>query len=269
MQRATIIGAAGFIGAALRQRLEREGVAIAAVGRGDPLPRHLGHVYFCAGLTADFRSRLHDTVDAHVTAINELLRSTEFASLTYLSSTRVYQRAASGRENALLVADPGDPSDLYNLSKMTGEAICLSDHRPSVRVARLSNIFGPGDRSENFLTALLKEAARTGAVTIGNGKEAAKDYLALEQAVEAIARMPLRARSRIINVASGTRTANKEIGDLISETLGVAVCYEQRARGPVFPIIDATRMHDELGVTPRPFAEDFRVFARSFARADA
>ena len=80
---------------------------------------------FAIGLTADFRSRPLDTMDAHVSALAEVLRCGRFDSLTYLSSTRVYAGLPRGCGNATLVVNPSDASDLYNLSKLAGEALCL------------------------------------------------------------------------------------------------------------------------------------------------
>jgi nucleoside-diphosphate-sugar epimerase len=260
---ATVIGARGFIGAQLAGRLEAAGMAVAAVGRGDPMPARPGHVYFCAGLTADFRARLHDTVEAHVTLISKILQRDDFESLTYLSSTRVYQRARSGDEDALLTVDPREPSDLYNLSKLTGEALCLADPREGVRVVRLSNVVGAADPSANFLNAVLREARQEGEVLMLAGAKAAKDYIALEDAVEAIHRMPLRACSRLVNVAAGRRVSNAEVAQLLQTLLGVTTRFATPANEIVFPAVANRRMREELGVEPEPFESLFARFAGS------
>lgn len=252
-----VIGAAGFVGAALVRRLRDAGREVIVQPRGAPLPLKAGDVFQCAGLTADFRTRPLDTITAHVTLVNELLAQCDFDSLTYLSSTRVYQKVASGREDASLLVDPNDPSDLYNLSKLTGEAVCLTDPRPTVRVARLSNVFGPGNGSSNFLDAVVDEAHRKGSVTIRAGAQAAKDYVALSDVIEALARMPERARSRLFNVASGVTTSNAQIGTLIERALGATVAFGADLAGTRFPDIDIGRMKTELGVSPRPFDAAF------------
>lgn len=260
MTAATVIGAAGFVGSALTAHLRRIGMDVATPCRDEQLKGDLGHVFFCAGLTADFRSRLFDTIEAHVTAAASILRHGRFASFVYLSSTRVYQRSATGAEDEKLVVDPGDPSDVYNLSKLTGEALCLADRRPSVRVVRLSNIFGPGDRSDNFLTSLLRDARGEGRVHIQGSRTVAKDYIALDDAVAALARIPTHARSRLINIASGTSTSNGEIGDMIAARFSVPVSYGA-ACGPDFPAMDNHRMREELGIEPLPFAQAFARLA--------
>jgi nucleoside-diphosphate-sugar epimerase len=263
MAEATVIGARGFIGSALVRRLSAEGIEVATIGRGDPLPRDAGHLYFCAGLTADFRTRLHETIEAHVTLISHVLQHVAFGSLTYLSSTRVYQRSARGDEEAPLTTCPSDPSDLYNLSKLTGEAICLAHPQANVRVVRLSNIFGADDPSPNFLNAVVGEAKAEGAVTIQAGANAAKDYLSVEDAAAAILRVPTHAKSRILNIAGGRRIANREIGSLLEKLIGVVPEYGSGVPPIVFPEISNQRMRDELGVTPEPFENAFARFVEA------
>ena len=189
--------------------------------------------------------------------VTELLERCDFASLTYLSSTRVYQKVASGGEDAVLSVDPNDPSDLYNLSKLTGEAACLTDPRRTVRVARLSNVFGPNAGSDNFLDAVLREARQDGHVVIRSGSQAAKDYVALSDVVEALVRMPARAESRLFNIAGGVTTSNAEVGALIEHALGATVAFGTDNAGTRFPDIDIGRMRTELGVSPQPFDRAF------------
>ena len=258
-----VIGAAGFVGRALVRRLRDNGRNVIEVNRGDPLPRVAGDVYQCAGLTADFRARPYDTVVAHVSLVNELLSRCDFSSLTYLSSTRVYQKVSSGREDASLSVDPNDPSDLYNLSKLTGEAACLTDSRETVRVARLSNVFGPNGGSANFLDSVLLEAQRDGRAIIRSGAAAAKDYVALSDVIAALVRFPSHAKSRLINVASGVNTTNAQIATLIEGALGTPVTFASDDPGTRFPIIEIARMTSELGIAPRPFQTAFTEWINS------
>ncbi len=93
----TVLGATGYIGSRLVAHLQAQGHTVWAPARGDAevFTRPLGHVMYCVGLTADFRTRPFDTVDAHVGLLAEVLRRAQFESLLYLSSTRVYMGAAS------------------------------------------------------------------------------------------------------------------------------------------------------------------------------
>ena len=165
----TVLGASGYIGSRLVAHLQAQGHTVWAPTRGDTevFTRPLGHVIYCVGLTADFRTRPFDTVDAHVGLLAEVLRRAQFDSLLYLSSTRVYMGAASTHEDAPLSVLPGDPSYLYNLTKLTGESLCHACGRPGVRVARLSNVVGPGmDSASGNLVADLLRQARQGHIVL-------------------------------------------------------------------------------------------------------
>ena len=140
---ATLIGGHGFIGSHLLEELKKTHWDVLVSEKNDPrlLTEELGHVFYCAGLTADFRQRPFDTVHAHVSDVASILQKSAFKSLTYLSSTRVYSGAISTKEDAVLQVNPTDANDLYNLSKLMGESICLQSGK-NVRVVRLSNVYG-------------------------------------------------------------------------------------------------------------------------------
>ncbi len=89
--RCTVIGGAGFVGRRLADTLRRAGHEVwgACARRPRALHPDLGHVYYCAGLTADFAARPFDTVTAHVSLLADVLRANRFAHLVYLSSTRL------------------------------------------------------------------------------------------------------------------------------------------------------------------------------------
>lgn len=247
----TVLGGSGFIGSHLVAALKALGETVEAPRRGEPLTgRDLGHVVDCVGLTADFRRRPFDTVEAHVGHLARVLRDADFRSLLYLSSTRVYDGAGDGRETATLSVNPSRPDDLYNLSKLTGEALCLNSPRPGVRVARLSNVYGPDFRSENFLTSLVRDAVSHGRVRLRTTLTSAKDYVAVGDVVALLPRIARHGQERIYNVASGRRTTNGEIVAELRHLTGSAVGVDDEAEERVFPEVAIDRVRDEFGFAP-------------------
>ncbi|WP_228856685.1 NAD-dependent epimerase/dehydratase family protein [Desulfomarina profundi] len=156
MEEFTVYGSTGIIGSHVTRYLEKNGFSVNTPDRDEVLSfsTPLGHVLYCIGVTADFRNRPIDTVQAHVCVLSEILRRGDFTSLLYLSSTRIYSGADSGREDARFSLDPSDPSDLYNLSKLMGESLCLQCGRKGVKIARLSNVVGDGTRVSRILYRL-------------------------------------------------------------------------------------------------------------------
>jgi nucleoside-diphosphate-sugar epimerase len=250
--RATVFGANGFVGRALVDHLTRAGYDVRALVRGDASWRgaELGHAFYTIGLTADFRSRPFETIDAHVSLLTEILRGCRFQSFVYTSSTRVYGPAASTDELAPIPASPANPDHLYNLSKLMGEAACLGSGLATARVARLSNVFGADLASQNFLTSVLREAAETGSVHLKTGLASAKDYVWVGDVVRALEAIAVRGSEPITNVAFGRNITHREIMERIEAETGAAISVAPNAPTVTFPEIETRRL-DALGITGR------------------
>jgi nucleoside-diphosphate-sugar epimerase len=263
----TILGAGGTIGRALADALEDGYHNVLRVNR-DTLPhiltsnRPVGHVIDCIGLTGDFRTRPLDTAHAHVGVTAACLAASRFESFLFLSSTRVYARAASTLEDAPLPCRPADPSDLYNLTKLTGEALCLADPRPTVRVVRLSNVYGP-DMPNTFLTQVLHEGRATGAVRFRQAPESRKDYVSLDDVVALLPRIACRGRHRLYNLASGRNTSHRAIADVLRRAQGWDVGFEPAAPAVIFPPIEIARLREEFPRALRSLSEDLPTLSRS------
>lgn len=252
----TVLGAQGFVGQALSQWLRARGHEVHTPARqlsAAELSASLrGHVVYCIGLTADFRSRPWDTVDAHVGVLRQLLAEGDFASLTYLSSTRVYLGCDVGREDAALTVRPEDPDQLYNLSKLMGESLCHAAHRPErpVRVVRLSNVIGGDVASDNFVYALLREALATGVVRLNTSLDSAKDYVALADVTRMLELIASCGQAHCYNLASGQQTTNGELVDAIARLTGATFSVSDNAPHTHFPRVDICRLRREFGFEP-------------------
>lgn len=223
----TIFGGGGFIGRHLANALRATGMSVSTPERDTPIDSlgALGHVIFCAGLTADFRTRPYDTMEAHVGLVSRILAFGEFESLVYLSSTRIYDGADSGSEEMTFTIDPWSPNDLYNISKLAGETLCLNHDNPRVRVARLSNVYGTGMYSagggaQNFLGSIIRDAISKQHVELHSAPGSAKDYIHIGDVVRALALISIDGSERIYNVASGHTVSHEQLLDRLSEITG-------------------------------------------------
>ena len=260
----TVLGAGGFIGSHVVSTLQRAGTPHQAPARGEPLAgRDLGHVIYCVGLTADFRERPHDTVDAHVTALLALVRDCAFESLLYLSSTRVYANrpgVGPASESDELWVNPLRSDDLYNLSKLTGESIVLGLTGGRGRVARLSNVYGPG-QSDTFLAQVLDEATRRGTVTLRTGLDCARDYVSVHDVAPLLVRIAQAGKERVYNVASGAPVSTRAL----VAAIGCTVTVEPGAPDGIAQDVDTQRIRAEFGFEPASILDDLPTLLGALA----
>jgi nucleoside-diphosphate-sugar epimerase len=257
----SILGASGFIGATLVGWLQSQDQLVHGITRA-VLPtllaerRPAGHVIDCIGLTGDFRDRPLDTAEAHVGLVARCLTELRFDSFLLLSSTRVYARAFATHERALLPTDPTDPSDLYNVTKLAGEALCLADPRPGVRVARLSNVYGTGMPATSFLGEVLHEGRATGHATFRQGPASAKDYISLAAVVRLLPVIAVTARLRLYNVASGHNTEHAAIARCLRDRAGWRTSFAADAPTVRHRPIDTARLEAEFGAAHSDLGND-------------
>lgn len=257
----TVFGASGLIGSRLVKFLRQAGENVLALERqtAPNWEADLGHVYYCIGLTADFRQRPHDTVRAHVGVLNDTLEKARCESFLYLSSTRVYQHTTDTRETAALAVNPSCPGDLYNLSKLMGESVCLAMARPSVRIARLSNVIAPHPVAPNahtFFDAVLNSIEQEQRVVLKTHLNSAKDYIGLDDVVALLVRIATGGKERLYNVAQGENLRSALLLEAIRQHLPYNFSVETApdARIETFPVINTQRIAAEFQFTPSAIA---------------
>ena len=254
--RITVFGAGGYVGSALVTSLQRARVEVIAVTRDNiaNTPLSLGHAIYAIGLTSDFRSRPVETVQAHVVQLADLLTCKDFASFTYLSSTRLYKSESTTGETTSISVLPTDADDIYTLSKLLGEALVFRLAGDRGRVCRLSNVYGGNDRSSNFLTSILADARARQIVRITQDAASEKDYVHLDDACRAIEAVAVRGTESIYNVAAGRNTSHQQIADQLRRR-GVAVEF---GSGPIFRFkpINVQRLRNLMNWNPKSLVGD-------------
>ena len=258
----TVLGANGFIGSHLVAYLRGEGHECHAPEKGDEaiFQAPLGHVIYAIGLTADFRDRPLATVEAHVCVLRRLMAEGDFESLTYLSSTRVYANSNATSETATLLVNPSESGDLYNISKLMGESLCLHGGRLNAKVIRLSNIVGLRIDADSFIDQLLEEGYSTGRIELHTRLDSKKDYLYIDDAVSLIGAIALSSMSGIFNVASGEGVENAQVIHFLEMKMGFHSSVSADAPMRDFVQIDITKIRDAFGFNPRKFSDYFPCF---------
>lgn len=272
----TVFGGDGFVGRAVQKVLlqNHEEFLVPSFDEVEQKikGRDLGHVVYCIGLTADFRQRPLDAMQAHLCVLYQIIADNHCESVTYLSSTRVYSGLDSTEEDRPLSVHPLHLSDLYNLSKLSGESLCLCCGIPA-HIVRLSNVYGHSDNpnfdSPLFIPTLLRESALEKKLVFRSAPSSNKDYIHVEDAAQLILNIASKGVSKIYNVASGQNISNAQIAEVFRQ-FGTEVEFLADAEPISFPPIDIRRIRDEFFVPSHCLLEDLpellNVFREHFQR---
>lgn len=176
------------------------------------------------------------------------------ARLVYLSS---YMYGTPERlpipETAPLVA--WNP---YALSKKLAEEACefyANSFNVAVTILRPFNVYGPG-QSEAFLIPWIVKQAVTSSEICVKDTDPKRDYLYVEDLVEAIVRsIPRREGLGIFNIGSGVSHSVAEVIETIQDVWGTRLPVQsegQRRKNEIMDTVaDASRAREVLGWTPR------------------
>ena len=248
-----ILGANGWIGSHLAAHLASRGEAPLLVDKSNidewlSVPDPVEKLFYCIGLTSDFRDKPYETVEAHVSLLSKVIQVKDIEKFVYLSSTRVYQGSNHGSEDQPVIINSAVEGDIYNISKLMGESIVLNNTNNGFKVVRLSNVVGPGQPENTFLGSLLKDAKQAKKVIIKQHEKSSKDYINISDVVrylDLIADCGLR---RSYNIASGTNTTHAQVAAwLQQEFSGTAVEFSSSPQPAVqFPSIRIDRILSEF-----------------------
>jgi len=262
----TIFGGDGFIGRNLSRYLEGRGHKVWVPSRTaeETHGQYLGHVIYAIGLTGDFRSRPFETVEAHVCKLADLLMCSKFDSWLYLSSTRVYSGFPlnkAGEEDRGLTVFPS-LDGVYNISKLMGEALCLSLSNQNIRIVRLSNVYGYGQSKHTFLGSIINELLVVGKVVIRESPESEKDYIAITDVLPILEKTALSGKKRIYNLASGKAVTHAQLASKLVELTGCEISFEEKAPCRKFPSINISRIQHEFDFVASGFEQGLEILIK-------
>ena len=257
---ATLVGGHGFVGKYLFSYLTAQGWDCWVPLKNDPLltQRPLGYVFYCAGLTADYAVRSFDVVDAHVSCLNRILHQSNYDSLVYLSSTRLYdsQPGIVGVESSDLIFNTGNFRHIYDLSKALGESMCHVAGKGKAKVARLSCVYHDQNDVDGFLPGLLRDVvAHKGKkypLEVNSSPHFLRDYVTINDVVDALVKIACFGQHTIYNVASGENVDNKTLFLHLESKCQVKIEPLRSDQLPLPAIVSIDRLMSEFSWQPMP-----------------
>ena len=256
MSKISLVGGGGYIGKALQHSFNLAGHEVNQIQRNesiDPLINY-GHVIYCSGVTrGDFKSMLHEIVNAHVSQLSKLLKVLKCESFIYLSSARVYENQISASESSKIFCDPVNISDCYNLSKLLGESVVMNSAISKPSVARISYVVD--GVNDHFFSPLL-HTSRSGKVVLNGHPETKKDFIMLTDVISCLEDIALCGKSEIYNVATGVSISFMQLKILLEKSFNCIVRFANEAEKRITPTIDISKIVSEFGFNPRDVLGD-------------
>lgn len=159
------------------------------------------------------------TLDVNVLGTQHLLDACAVyppQRLVFASSADVYATSATPHTED----DPVAPQGVYGCSKLLGEWL-LHDQEPRLSgcafvIARLFNVYGPGDPHAHLLPEVLRQAQRGAVLHLGD-VGAARDFVYVDDVAEALVALLLTARPGVFNVGTGLPVLGRELVNLVAE----------------------------------------------------
>lgn len=285
-----VTGGAGFIGSALANRLVALGHEVRVIDNltaGDPsrldprvlftrgdvgdipklwtLLQDVSCVYHLAARVSVPESMKYPRDYNHVNvggtvSVMEAMRDAGVQRVVLASSGAVYGSQSEQPLHENLTPDPDSP---YAVSKLAAETYVRTIGKLwgiETVALRIFNAYGPGQQlpaSHAPVIPRFIRAAQTGAsLVVFNGGEQTRDFLYIEDVVEALAAAATApdVDQQVINVGSGRETSINALVTAIGEVLGKRLepLYNRnRAGGVQRMCADITRAERLLGFTPR------------------
>lgn len=280
---AAVVGSAGFLGGHLVAALRRAGVQTATLTRTTPLVsfgslcpqlRAAATVFFLVGTgtPAGMQRESHRAAEEFV-ALHHLL-----TALSLRSQPPVLVLAGSGGVvyDAALPppydeSTPTAPTTEYGWLKIAEERLLqqwAGGPAPAPRpvVLRLANVYGPGQRAgtgQGVIAHWLHAASRREPFQVFGDPESIRDYLYVDDAVDAFVKVHLRGGQdlpRLLNIGSASPTSLRELTALVLGTTGTRLAdvhaHPARAVDRQAFWLDITRARTTLDWQPTvPLAE--------------
>lgn len=244
-KRVVVIGAAGFVGAAVAARVERDGVSVLRVTRdqvdlsatdaGTRLAAQLraGDVVVAAAARAPCKDA--DMLVENMAMVRGLVRalsSVEVAHVVNISSDAVYADSAI----PITESSCASPGSLHGAMHLAREVMFQSELKTPLAILRPSLLYGAGDPHNGYGPNRFRRLAAKGQeiILFGEGEER-RDHVHIDDVAELVARVIYRRSKGTLNVATGTVHSFRSIAEKVVALSGRSVAIRATPRNGPMP----------------------------------
>jgi len=243
--RVVVAGAAGFVGAAVAARLEREGVAVLRVTRrevdftaadaGKKLAALLrpGDAFVAVAARAPCKNADMLVENMHIAhAMVQALAKSDPAHVVNISSDAVYADSAE----PLTESSCASPGSMHGAMHLAREVMFAGELKAPLAILRPSLLYGPADPHNGYGPNRFRRLAAKGEdiVLFGEGEER-RDHVYIDDVAELVARVVLRRSRGVLNIATGEVHSFRAIAEKAVELSGKTVAIKPSPRSGPMP----------------------------------
>jgi nucleoside-diphosphate-sugar epimerase len=257
MKTAVVVGANGFLGSALVDKLLSQNYNVIAIYNSsfDKINK-LATIYTKAQLfeseiqpdyiyylPGNYALSHHEMLQLNDDLYQYSLKFTN-SKMIYISSTNVY-----GNSNEIITEDsvfnkPG----LYAISKISGEFIVSA--MKHFAIVRLAYIYGPGIANKSFIPQIIDAARNIKKITLFGKGERKQDYIFIDDAVNLCITCALNQNNNIYLGATGISVSNEEIAQEIKKHTECDISFIGEETGKSF-YFNPTKTFKDLDWSPK------------------
>lgn len=266
----TVFGGTGFIGSHVTSYLESQGHEVRMPRRHEEVGATLlGHVIFAEGILVGASARVAEIVKVHIDKPRKIIKSANYESFLYLSTAKLYQDSDEAIETSPLEIANENIADIYTVSKLFGESVCLNIENPFVRVARISTVIGRNAYNNTFVYDIIDQATKNRSVVFSASASSERDYVAVSDVATVLEKISIGGKHRVYNVASGQQISHRTFADVLARLTGSSIRFEAGATTMRWPSINTQRIENEFQFLPRdPLKEFENILVHKLRRHD-
>jgi UDP-glucose 4-epimerase len=243
-QRVVVIGAHGFVGSAVADRLARDGVETVRLTRrevdllaadgADRLAAHLREGDSVVAAAAIAPCKNPDMLRDNIVLAGNMVRA--FARIPLAHVVNIGSDAVFADEPLPLVeTSPRAPGSYHGVMHLAREIMFETEVTAPAVTLRPTLIYGAGDPHNGYGPNQFRRKANRGeAITLFGEGEERRDHVAVEDVAELTARVLARRSTGSLNVASGTVTSFRDVAGQAVRLSGKPVTISgSPRRGPM------------------------------------
>lgn len=243
--RVVVAGAAGFVGAAIAARLERDGVPVlrltrrevdfAAADAGAKLAPMLRPEDAFVAVAARAPCKNADMLVENMLiarAMVQALASVPVSHVVNISSDAVYADSPA----PLTESSCASPGSMHGAMHLAREVMFASEQKAALAILRPSLLYGASDPHNGYGPNRFRRLAAKGEdiVLFGEGEER-RDHVYIDDVAELVARVVLRRSRGTLNIATGEVHSFRQIAEKVVKLSGREVAIKGSPRSGAMP----------------------------------